>query len=214
MYRLLDLYCGGGGCSKGYHDSYKFTITGVDIAPQPKYPYDFVQSDALEFVAKYGKEFDAVHASPPCQNYSSSTNTWKVKGNTYSDLVADTRDVLIKLGKPYVIENVVGAPLLNPIVLCGTMFNLCIYRHRLFESNFVILQPPHKEHTVPQTKMGRPPKHGEYMQVVGNFSGVSLARKVMEIDWLGQKELAQAIPPAYTRYISPFLVRAIKINQR
>lgn len=203
--RLLDLYCCAGGCSAGYVRA-GFDVVGVDIEPQPKYPFEFHQGDAIQFLVEHGHEFDAVHASPPCQEYSQSTKTWKAEGRTYSDLVALTREALQRCGKPYVIENVPGAPLVEATLLCGTMFGLSIYRHRLFETSFSLEQPEHKPHLVPQAKMGRLPKANEYMQVVGHFSGVPLAKKVMELPWMGQRELAQAIPPAYTEYVGKVLL--------
>ena len=198
--KILDLFCCGGGAGKGYADA-GFEVVGVDILPQPKYPFEFHCADALEFLKDNHGDFDAVHASPPCQAYTSSTKHWRGEGRKYPDYVALTRAALDATGLPYVIENVPSSPLQDPMMLCGEMFGLKTYRHRLFESNCNIHAPPHPPHSAPQTKMGRPPKDGEYIQVVGHFSGVPFAREAMEIDWLGQKELAQAIPPAYTKFI-------------
>jgi DNA (cytosine-5)-methyltransferase 1 len=206
--RLLDLYCCAGGCSAGYADA-GMEVFGVDIQPQPKYPFGFHRGDAIEYLMEHYQEFDAVHASPPCQEHSNSTNTWKAKGKEYPELIGPTRRALILCGLPYVIENVPGAPLLKPVLLCGTMFRRPLYRHRLFETSFPLAQPAHPEHTAPQVKMGRNPKPGEYIQVVGHFSGVPAAREAMQINWMGQKELAQAIPPAYTRYVGKALVAYI-----
>lgn len=202
--RLLDLYCCAGGCGAGYAAA-GFDVTGVDIEPQPKYPFRFYQGDAIAFLQAHGHEFDAIHASPPCQEHSQSTKTWKAAGKTYPELVVPTRAALLASGLPYVIENVPGAPLIDPVMLCGAMFGRPIYRHRMFETSFLLPQPQHLPHTVPQAKMGRAPKNGEYVQVVGHFSGVPQARVAMQIDWMGQKELAQAIPPAYTRYVGRVL---------
>lgn len=105
-------------------------------------------------------------------------------------------------GVPYVIENVPGAPLLDPVLLCGSMFGLRTYRHRLFEASFPLRQPEHPEHRAKNARMGRAPKEGEYMQIVGHFSGVPLAQEIMELPGLSQYELAQAIPPAYAEYIA------------
>lgn len=200
--KLLDLYCGAGGCSAGYVQA-GFEVTGVDINPQPKYPFRFFQGDAIEFLLKHGHEYEAIHASPPCQAYSLCKRTAKEK--EYPELVELTREVLQRLGAPYVIENVPGAPLHNPILLCGTMFDLKLYRHRLFETSFPVPQLHHRVHTARQVKMGRKPKQGEFIQVVGHFSGVEQAKEAMEIYWMGGKELAQAIPPSYTRYIGTYL---------
>lgn len=208
--RLLDLFCCAGGCSKGYVDA-GFEVVGVDIEPQPKYPYHFIQGDALEVAARIGREFDVIHASPPCQRYSSAANTQDK--DKYPDLIAPTRNLLKQIGRPYVIENVVGAPLENPVLLCGTMFGIRMYRHRLFETSFECRQPPHPPHHAPQVKMGRAPKAGEYIQAVGHFSGVPEARREMGLPWMGQKELAQAIPPAYTRFVGHWALRCAGIGQ-
>lgn len=173
----------------------------MDIESQPKYPFEFHQGDAITYLLEHGHEFDAIHASPPCQAYSDSTKTWRSSGKTYPDLVAVTRDALIECGRPWIIENVPGSPLLSPVLLCGVMFGLPMYRHRLFETSFPLRQPNHPEHVMPQVKMGRKPKNGEFIQAVGHFSGVPEARKAMGILWMGQRELAQAIPPAYTHYV-------------
>ena len=208
--RLLDLFCCQGGAARGYADA-GFDVTGVDIFPQPKYPYEFFNGDALAYLAVFGSTFDFIHASPPCQKYTKAT---KLRGNTHPDLIAPVRELLIKTGKPWVMENVVGAPLINPIELCGTMFGLKTYRHRLFESNFPIIAPPHRHHDSSSVKMGRPVKRGEYIHIVGHFSNVPYGREVMEMPWANQYGLAQAIPPAYTRHIGgQFLTAATPPQQ-
>ena len=206
--RLLDLYCCGGGAGVGYSRS-GFEVVGVDIEHQPKYPFKLIQSDAIEYLLKHGHEYDAIHASPPCQNNTSSTKVHKAAGKVYECFIERTREALIKVGKPYIIENTMDAPLLNPVVLCGLMFGLKTYRHRLFESNIKLTAPNHSKHIAKNTKMGRKPIDGEFIQVVGHFSGVGFAREAMGIDWLGQKELAQAIPPAYTEYVGKQLIAHI-----
>ncbi len=194
----LDLFCCAGGATKGLQLA-GFHVTGVDIKPQPRYCGDaFHQADALTFPLD---GFDFIWASPPCQEYSESTRAWKSSGREYPDLIASVRARLKESGKPYCIENVESAPLEDPILLCGPMFGLRVYRHRIFESNFYIgkmIHPPHLNH---QAKMGRPPKGSEFVQPVGHFSGVQQAREAMDIDWMGQSELAQAIPPAYAEFI-------------
>lgn len=195
--KILDLFSGAGGAGKGYADA-GFEVVGVDIAPQPRYPYEFHQADAIEYLRDHGHEFDAIHASPPCQAF---TNAQKIMGNEHPDLVEPTRELLEELGKPYVIENVPGAPLRDPVELCGAMFNLGTYRHRLFETNWELVPPPHPPHAKRTTKMGRKPVDGEMMHVVGNFSGVAQARKAMGIDWMTRDGLREAIPPAYSQYI-------------
>lgn len=208
--RLLDLYCCQGGAGMGYHRA-GFDVVGVDIDPQPRYPFAFIQADALEYLTEHGHEFDAIHASPPCQAY---TNAQKIMGNNHPDLLGPTRDALEALGKPYVIENVPGAPLRDPVELCGAMFGLGTYRHRLFETNWELHTPPHPTHTVPTTKMGRAPIPGQMMHVVGNFSGVTQAKAAMGIDWMTRDGLRESIPPAYTTHIGLQLAAAVRAQER
>jgi len=201
--RLLDLFCCAGGASEGYRRA-GFDVVGVDINPQPHYQFEFHQADALTF----GLEgFDAYAASPPCQKY---TQAQRIRDNDHADLIAPIRARLIATGRPYCIENVTGAPLLRPIELCGAMFGLRTYRHRLFECNFPVEQPMHPAHEAPQRKMGRPVQDGEFIKVVGNFSGVDLARKAMGIDWMVRDELREAIPPAYTEYVGRAMLKTLQ----
>jgi DNA (cytosine-5)-methyltransferase 1 len=204
--RVLDLFCGAGGAGKGYADA-GFEVVGVDIEPQPRYPFyplHYYREDALVFLERnkdrIPKRFDLIHASPPCQAF---TNAQRIQDRLHPDLVSPTRELLKQIGLPYVIENVVGAPLVDPVLLCGAMFSeLKTYRHRLFETSFGAVAPPHPKHVHKQAKMGRPPQDDEWIQVVGNFSGVEFAREAMGIDWMTRDELREAIPPAYTRYIA------------
>lgn len=193
--KALDLFCGAGGASHGLALA-GFEVVGVDIRPQPKYPYRFIQADALNFDLK---GYDFIWASPPCQAF---TKAQQIAKREHPNLIAPIRKRLEKSGTPFVIENVPGAPLINPIMLCGAMFGLQTYRHRLFECSFQVDEPKHPEHKWPQTKMGRPPKTGEFIQVVGHFSGVKFAQKAMQINWMGQNELREAIPPAYSKYLA------------
>jgi site-specific DNA-cytosine methylase len=128
--RLLDLFCGAGGCSMGYHRA-GFEVVGVDIKPQKHYPFEFHCADAFAFLEQHGHEFDVIHASPPCQAYSSAM---KHLAKPKPMLIDGVREALIRSGKRWVIENVPGAPMRNPTILCGTMFGMRIHRHRLFES--------------------------------------------------------------------------------
>ncbi|RYD56969.1 MAG: DNA cytosine methyltransferase [Sphingobacteriales bacterium] len=215
--KLLDLYCCGGGAGWGYHFA-GFEVTGVDIEAQPKYRAGkFIQGDAIEYLTANYNDFDVIHASPPCQRFSKSAQQWRKDGKDYPDLVEATRKALIDTGKPYIIENVEGAPLINPILLCGGMFEgLKMYRHRLFESNLEISAPPHPVHTHKQAKMGRKPKQGEYIQMVGHFSGVAMAQETTGLTWLGQYELAQCIPPQYTQHLGKQIIEYLspqKYNQ-
>lgn len=196
--RILDLFSKAGGCSKGYADA-GFDVVGVDIEPQPRYPFEFHQGDALAYLIAYGDEFDAFAASPPCQAHSLAQ---RIQGREHHDYIEEVRGLFESFGKPYVIENVPGAPLRGPVTLCGAMFpQLRTYRHRLFESNLPLTVPAHPEHVAPTTKMGRPPRDGEFMHVVGNFSGVAAAKAAMGIDWMTRDELREAIPPAFTEYL-------------
>jgi DNA (cytosine-5)-methyltransferase 1 len=203
---LLDLFCCQGGASAGYVAA-GFDVVGVDLHPQPRYPYKFVQDDALAYLRRKGWKYEAVHASPPCQAY---TNAQKIMGNDHPDLLGPTRDALEVLGLPYVIENVPGAPMVDPVELCGAMFGLGTYRHRLFESNVALVQPVHPAHTARTTKMGRKPEAGEMMHVVGNFSGVEQARVAMGIDWMTRDGLRESIPPAYTEFVGGQLLAAVR----
>ena len=203
---LLDLYCCAGGAGYGYWLS-GFDVVGVDIEPQPKHKgKEFIQSDAIEYLKANFHKYDAIHASPPCQHYSIASMQFRKAGKEYVDLIEATREELIKTGKPYVIENVPGSPLINPIELCGSMFGMRTYRHRLFESNIELIAPPHPKHIAPNTKMGRKPKPDEFIQYVGHFSGVQEVREMTGLWWMGQKELAQSIPPQYTQYIGEQLL--------
>jgi hypothetical protein len=204
----LDLFCGAGGAAVGYRRA-GFEVVGVDIKPQPHYPFEFHQGDALEYLDEHGKEFDFIHASPPCQAFSSASIIHRNRGKKYDDWIKPTRELLIKIAKPFVIENVVHAPLHNPIVLCGTMFGLGVFRHRLFESSHFLFEPEHHPHN---GKIG----DLKYFSVAGGSGRwktwgtvhrdvskgtVRQWREAMGIDWMTGKEIVQAIPPAYTEFI-------------
>lgn len=211
MMRLLDLFCGAGGSAMGYSRAGFTEIVGVDNRPMPRYPFTFVLGDALEYVAEHGHEFDAIHASPPCQGYG---NTYRIMRGNHPMLIGETRKLLVEIGKPYVIENVRGAPLINPTTLVGTMFGLLTMRPRLFECSFYIpfeLAPPRHANT---TKMGRRPKHGNFIHVVGHNNDIEYCKKVMGIDWMSGDELSEAIPPAYTEYIGKHLIEYIARNKQ
>jgi DNA (cytosine-5)-methyltransferase 1 len=205
---LLDAYCGAGGATRGYQRA-GFHVIGVDTAPQPHYCGDeFYQADAITFIRAYGHGFGAIHTSPPCQAY---TLCQRIRNQAHADLVADTRDALIAAGRPWVIENVEGSPLRDPVTLCGQTFpGLRVYRHRLFETSFTLPpRPSCKPHRYPLCKMGRPPRPGEFMHVVGNFSGAAQAREAMGIAWMTRDELRESIPPAYTEYVGRYLMAAV-----
>lgn len=218
--KLLDLFCCAGGCAVGYHRA-GFDVVGVDLAPQPRYPFTFVQGDALEYLAAHGSEFDAIHASPPCQRYTVA-RTIHDSGGRHPDLVEPVRNLLLAIGKPWVIENVMGAPLQRAIVLCGLMFGLRVLRHRVFESSHLLLVPPHPRHpahlttgTVTAKRGGKGSGYstgaGGLVCVAGNNFVREAGAAAMGIDWpMSRKELAQAIPPAYTHYIGKRLLEQIQ----
>lgn len=204
MIRLLDLFCGAGGAAMGYYRAGFTDITGIDIKPMPRYPFKFIQADALEYLAEHGHEYDVIHASPPCQRYSIGTQRWKPED--YPDLITDLRKALIKSKKLWIIENVTRAPLNKniSITLCGQMFGLHIIRHRAFEIYpFLLSGLIHPKH----------PKRGDFVTCAGHGGNGSNSYKVwckaMNIDWMNKTELAQAIPPAYTEFIGKQLMRVL-----
>lgn len=215
--RLLDLFCSAGGAAMGYmlggFDEYE--IVGVDIDPQPRYPFKFVQGDALTFPLD---GFDFIHASPPCQRFSDLAHR---NGNAdeWPDLIDPIRQRLIAAGVPYVIENVEGAPLINPLMLCGTMFpGLRVLRHRLFESNVPLTAPAHGRHPLVFTHDKRKAHYGQldertaFVQVTGGGNcSVAAAKDAMHIDWMTKDELNEAIPPAYTAHIARQLLASIAV---
>lgn len=195
--RALDLFCGAGGAARGLQMA-GFHVTGVDIAPQPRYAGDvFIQADALTFPLE---GYDLIWASPPCQAYSTLNNANR---RDYPDLIEPVRSRLAGAGVPYIIENVVGAPLLNPIMLCGSMFGLKVIRHRLFESNLLLFGQPHKCHSLPSSRRIEAFDHSSVWRVYGHEVGtVDQWSRAMGIEWMGSKyELAQAIPPAYSEFL-------------
>lgn len=174
-------------------------ITGVDIEPQPRYPFKFIQADALTFPLD---GYDFIWASPPCQAYSLGTARWRIHESfTYPDIVIPVEQKLNLSGIPYVIENVPQAPLINHLTLCGLMFGMRTLRHRIFQTNFKVVAPFHPKHE------GRP-RDGVYVTVAGGGAGGGNGAntyaewaKVMRIDWMNKKELAHAVPPDYARYV-------------
>lgn len=203
--RALDLFCCGGGAGMGLHRA-GFEVVGVDIEPQPKYPFEFFQADALDFPLD---GYDFIWASPPCQRYSDLARR---NGNAsdYPDLVGPIRRRLLNINTAWVIENVEGAPLRTDLLLCGTMFpSLRVLRHRIFELSFTCAQPKHPKHPLVFTHDKRKPHHGKldqdssFVQVTGGGNcSINNARDAMGIDWLGKYELNQAVPPAYSEYIA------------
>jgi DNA (cytosine-5)-methyltransferase 1 len=209
--KALDLFCKAGGTSMGLHRA-GFNVTGVNIEPQKRYPFEFVLGDALEYVAQHGHEFDLIVAGPLCQAYSVTAGL--SRGN-YPRQIGPTRDALKATGKPYFIENVPGAPLINPLMLCGTMFpELRVRRHRLFECSPVIWFPPgccyHWGKVAPNFGKGAYDKSGyDFVTVAGRGTPPRVAAAAMGIDWMIGTELTQAIPPAYTEWLGREMLKLI-----
>ena len=208
--RLLDLFCGAGGAGMGYHRA-GFDVWGVDIVPQPNYPFLFIQDDAIDFVRKFGSMFYAIHASPPCQSSSALTKGTN-KGREYTDLIPSTREAISGYYVPTVIENVQGADIRRDLTLCGEYFGLGVIRHRYFElTEFHVPQPEHIKHRgrVAGYRHGKW-YDGPYFAVYGDGGGkgsVAQWQQAMDMDWtVVRKELAEAIPPAYTEYIGKFMI--------
>lgn len=210
--RLLDLFCCAAGAAMGYHRA-GFDVVGVDLEPQPRYPFAFVQADALEYLAAHGREFDAVHASPPCQDYSAM----KVLTNRAHDrLIAATFTALRALGRPFAVENVEGArrDMPNALTLCGTQFGLRVRRHRLFvvEPASLALLPECDCHHGVVTgrlighRLAGPKPPGRRVPPVFKPSEL---RAAMGCDWMTTEEMRQAIPPAYTAHIGAQLLAAL-----
>jgi DNA (cytosine-5)-methyltransferase 1 len=211
--RLLDLFSGAGGAAMGYHRA-GFEVVGVDLKPQPRYPFEFVQDDAIAYAKAHAREFDVIHASPPCQVHS---DLKRFAGAHHVDLVPDTREALIASGLPYVIENVPGAPLIDPLMLCGSMFGLgaagrYLKRHRLFESNVEQWYPGPCSHVGYAIGVygGGTHRNGDHARK--GYKGSAAERaEALGIDWMTRDEMAQAIPPRYTEYVGAQLMRAIGV---
>jgi len=208
---MLDLFCCAGGAAWGYHLA-GFDVLGVDIAPQPHYPFQFFEGDALSREGEWCFwRFDAIHASPPCQAYTMAQNAAK-NAAAHPDLVAPVRDLLRVTGLPYVIENVVGAPLENPVTICGLSLGLNIKRHRLFESNVALMVPPcvddaRRDYYVIFGHECRSRRTGT---AAGRKNRIAVGREAMGIDWMTRGELSEAIPPAYTELIGHQLLAHIQ----
>lgn len=206
--RLLDLFCGAGGAAAGYFRA-GFHVTGVDLAPQPRFPLAFFQADALEYLTAHGERFDAVHASPPCQAYSVTAAR---TGLDYPRLIEPVRRLLVELGRPYVIENVIGAPLHEPLLLCGSMFDLRagerqLRRHRLFECSFPVVQPSCVHEGQSLGVYGGGTTYRESGARHGGYQGTVVERQeAMGAAWMVREEINEAIPPAYTQFIGRALL--------
>ena len=209
--RMLDLFCGAGGAAMGYHRA-GFDVVGVDLHPQPRYPFEFHQGDALTWPLD---GFDAVHASPPCQSFTAYRRRGSGVGDGYPDLVDTIRQRLASSGLPYVIENVEGAPLNNPITLCGSSFGLDVRRHRLFESNVALLTPPCAHHLqAPRFPQATNRTNLRRTVEVGVWRiPLATQQQAMDVDWMTLEELSEAIPPAYTEWIGGKLVAHLNCQE-
>lgn len=222
--RLLDLYCCEGGAAAGYSRS-GFEVEGVDLAAKyaKRYPFKMHVADAIEFVKNHGHEYDAIHASPPCQRYSITNASRKAD---YPDLIGPTREALVASGKPYVIENVVGAPLEGATPLCWTMFRepgsvldddgepLQMFRHRLFETSFTV-EAPECAHDADIQVAGsyggarRDKWEAKHIRHGGYVPSKPAQQRLLGIDWMTQYGMYQSIPPIYAEFIGKWLLAAV-----
>lgn len=225
--KLLDLYCKAGGCSAGYAKS-GFEVVGVDINPQPNYPFEFIQVDALEILKDHGfvSQFAVIAASPPCQAHSKAKSLSLARnGGQYGDhkdLIPATRELLIATGKPYIIENVAGAPLINPLKLYGSQFkNLYTQRERWFESNIALVSPEQPKVSMKTPAAGNGIGEDGSISICGSGGVRGLNAKQIRlywgfamggIDWMTRDELAEAIPPAYTEFLGRQALDFISVN--
>ena len=209
---LLDLFCGAGGAAMGYHRA-GFDVVGVDINPQPNYPFKFHQRDAISVLedieaGRGAIDFDAIHASPPCQDHMrggghpTHGTGWML--NAVRRMLTNVHDTD---GVPWVIENVPGAPMRADYRLCGCQFGLRLRRKRWFETSwdgFAFMEPCHHDGPVPSVVGTGTPSW--VAETLGYNPGIAELRECMGIDWMNRKELSQAIPPAYTEYIGTQLL--------
>lgn len=206
----VDVYCCQGGASRGYNLA-GYDILGVDKDPQPRYPYEFVQADALTFLSDLigagmrwrGRPVRLLAGSPPCQG---RTTARTIQNREHPKLIAPTRKLMIAAKVPYIIENVPtngvdDDPLIDPIELCGSMFGLRTYRHRLFESNMPIAARLHPRHLLGAVKMGRKLGPADQYVAVGNFTSVAEVSRDMGVEWMTRDGVRECIPPAYTRFL-------------
>jgi DNA (cytosine-5)-methyltransferase 1 len=203
---MLDICCRQGGATRGYQRA-GFIVWGVDVEPQPRYIGErFIQADGLEILqdSSIMRHVSAVHTSWPCQGYSATS---VIMQNDHPKLIEPGRELLDATGLPYVQENVEGAPLKNPIMLCGATFGLNTYRHRLFESNVTLTAPEHERHTRTAVKMGRLVRPGDLYQAIGNFSGVDYVRQDMGVPWMTREGIRECIPPIYAEYVGRQLIK-------
>ena len=213
--KLLDLFCGAGGASKGYALA-GFEVTGIDLKHGKRYPFTYQRRDFNTVTVEELQEYDVIHASPPCQTFSITQHLRNAQGKSTDklDLLEPVRNLLIASGKPYVIENVKGAPLINPVQLCGSSFGLKARRHRLFESNMPLTGTTcnHKEQGRPVGIYGS--MRDEIPQGGRTAKTMEEAHSAMGIDWMIWGELVEAIPPAYTEYLGKQLIKELSSGEQ
>ena len=209
--RLLDLFCGAGGASMGYAMA-GFDVTGIDLKHGKRYPFTYIKGNVLDYLnPEFLSQFDVIAASPPCQTFSATKHLRNAQGKSTSkvNMIPEVRDALIASGKPYIIENVPNAPLINPVQLCGSAFGLKVRRHRLFESNMPLLGS-HCDHK----NQGKPVGiYGSMRDEIPNGGHTAKtmpeAHAAMGIDWMIWGELVESIPPAYTHYLGTQLLTPV-----
>lgn len=206
--KLLDLFCGAGGASEGYAKA-GFEVTGIDRKHGKRYPYNYIKGDVRDYLdLEFLSKFDVIAASPPCQTHSATKHLRNAQGKSTSkiDMIPEVRQALITSGKPYIIENVEGSPLINPITLCGSAFNLKVRRHRLFESNVDIKGTVcrHKEQGKPVGIYGS--MRDEIPNGGHTAKTMQEANEAMGIDWMIWSELVESIPPIYTEHIGKQII--------
>jgi DNA (cytosine-5)-methyltransferase 1 len=206
--RALDLFCGAGGATRGLQMA-GFHVTGVDINPQPRYVGDvFHQADAMTFPLE---GFDFIWASPPCQRYTMAQNAAK-NAHNHPDLIPATRERLLLTNVPWVIENVVGAPLRQPMQLCGLALGLKVKRHRLFASNFFVLVPPCPSHDQDYYVIfGHECRNRRHGEAADRKNRIAVGREAMGIDWMTRGELSESIPPAYSEFIGRHVLHSLSL---
>jgi DNA (cytosine-5)-methyltransferase 1 len=223
---LLDLFSGAGGAAVGYYRA-GFDIIGVDLHPMPRYPFEFIGAEALIFLEDLiaddmADHFDAIHASPPCQRYSPTRTMHNVR---YPDVINPLRALLKKTQIPYIIENVPEAPMENPVILCGSQFDLCqewsgefwrgdvyLKRHRAFEVLFPVPDAGLHDHTRRAVTVAGHGRMGKSDSIFKGKGFSQLKRDVMRIGWMTENELNEAIPPAYTQYVGQHLMRYLETD--
>jgi DNA (cytosine-5)-methyltransferase 1 len=221
--KLLDLFCGAGGASKGYADA-GFEVTGIDLKHGKRYNYNYIKGNVRDYLnIEYLQQFDVIHASPPCQTHSVTKHLRNAQGRTSTkkiDMIDEVRKALLLSGKPYIIENTPKAPLINPVLVCGSYFNLKVRRHRIFESNLELKGTicNHKAQGKPigvygiinDTAKGIDKKTGKLVIGGSTAKDIKEGRKAMGIDWMIWSELVEAIPPHYTEFLGKQIINIIQ----